>query len=95
MFWFFAILSGLVAALLANGLIHQERLRLWGIWQEELAEQKRLALEEKKRQAAEKVKKLLLERKTGDQNETEAAIKEAVLEMSAVAQAEKAHAATN
>ena len=63
MFWLTVGISALIAALLVNGLIHQERLRLWKLWQQELADQKRLEIEEKKRQAGEKVKHLLRDRR--------------------------------
>ncbi len=96
MFWFVVGISMLIVPLMVNGLIHQERLRLWNLRQEELAEQTRLAIEEKKRLAGEKIKLMLKERRnaTGPED-TSDAMQQAVAEMNAALEAEKSYAARN
>ena len=63
--WILFILSAAMIVLLINGLIVQERFRLWQRHQEELAERHRAQVAEQKRAAAEKIKEVLRQRRAG------------------------------
>jgi uncharacterized membrane protein YcjF (UPF0283 family) len=95
--WTVAAISTLLVALMINGLIHQERLRLMKVWQQEQVQEKRRALEEKRQVAEDRIKVLLRQKSNSNSQEdsarAEQEMKEAVAEMSAAIKAAKAHAA--
>lgn len=55
----------LLVALLLNGIIQQERARLWKEYRAETAEQRHREIEKKKKAAAEKIKTMLQSRRQG------------------------------
>jgi hypothetical protein len=60
---FLYIIAAALMILLINGLVQQERIRLWKHEQELTAEKARLAIEESKKEATERVRSMLRERR--------------------------------
>ena len=62
--WAAVLISAVFIVLLINGMIEQERYRLWREWQETLAEKRRQEVEEQKRLAAQRIKEMLRKRRS-------------------------------
>lgn len=63
--WIVLALSAAMLILLINGLIQQERVRLWQRHQETLVAKRRVEMEEQRKVAAQKIKEMLRERRSG------------------------------
>jgi len=63
--WIVIGLCAALAILLINGLIQQERFRLWEAYQKELAEKRRAEVDQQKKLAAEKIREVLRQRRAG------------------------------
>ncbi len=57
--WLGLGICAVLVVLLLNGMIQQERIRLWKAYQGELAEKRRADLEEHRKAAAERIKDML------------------------------------
>ena len=62
--WIAIAISGFFLVMLINGMIQQERYRLFRKYQDKLVEQQKAAMEEQKRLATGKIKEMLRERRS-------------------------------
>jgi len=79
--WIALVLCAALVILLINGLMQQERFRLWQAYQDELADKHRAEMDQQKKLAAERIKEVLRQRRAGAEvdvtSELNAAIAEA------------------